>query len=213
MTTVTKIKFSLLDYVKRERAIFARYNRAHPKFKRNILIDALISSAIVLVGFGSLNHSAQRARTETLLKSGVLSMTSDELMKHVKTEKINAYWLGPLAGYKYTIICKDRREVIVTYLPQGVSLPRPDRFELTVETYANSLRSEEKGISNLSSDRDDFVASDGTVGTVYSLKPQMVTFAVPGTGKVVEVQYPENKRIYDVYVDAERLSPISESKP
>ncbi len=146
------------------------------------------------------------------MRWGAISMTSDELIKHVKSEKIPAYWLGPRPGYKYTIISRDRKEIIVTYVPQGVSLHLPDRFNLTVETYAKSLASEEKGMSNLSSDRDDFVASDGMVGTVYSSKPQMVTFAVPSTGKIVEVQYPKPKGIYDVYVDAENLSLVSESK-
>ena len=202
----------LLEYTRKERAIFARYNRAHPNFKRNIVIDALISTVVVIVGFGAINHSALSVRTDTLMRSGVISMTSDELIKHVKSEKISAYWLGPMQGYKYTIICKDRKEIIITYVPQGVSLNLPDRFNLTVETYTKSLASEEKGMSNLSSDRDDFVASDGTVGTVYSPKPQMVTFAVPGTDKVVEVQYPETKRVYDVYVDAENLRLISETK-
>ena len=181
--------------------------------KRNLFLVALISCVMVLVGYGAMDQYAQGAPRMALLRSGVVSMTSGELIKHVRDEKIAVYWLGPLPGYKYTIICNDRREIIVTYVPQGVSLNLPDRFNLTVETYAKSLASEEKGMSNLSSDRDDFVASDGTVGTVYSPKPQMVTFAVPGTDKVVEVQYPETKKIYDVYVDAEKLSLISESKP
>lgn len=209
---MSEVSNFLLKYARKERAVFARYNRAHPNFKRNIVIDALISTVVVIVGFGAINHSTQSVRTDTLMRSGAISMTSDELIKHVKSEKIAAYWLGPKPGYKYTIICKDRSEIIVTYVPQGVSLNLPDRFNLTVETYARSLAREEKGRSNLSSDRDDFVASDGTLGTVYSPKPQMVTFAVPGTDKVVEVQYPETKRIYDIYFDAERLRLISETK-
>jgi hypothetical protein len=180
--------------------------------KRMLLLDALISIVVVLVGFNAINHFRQGNRHDVLLRSGAVTMTSDELIKHVKNEKIAAYWLGPLRGYKYAIICKDRKEIIVTYLPQGVSLNHPDRFNLTVETYARSLTSEKRGVSNLSSDRDDFVASDGTVGTVYSPKPQLVTFAVPGTDKTVEVQYPDARRIYDVYVDAERLTFISETK-
>jgi hypothetical protein len=101
----------------------------------------------------------------------------------------------------------------VSYIPEGVSLNHPDRFNLTVETYDTSLASEGRGMSSLFTDRDDFVASDGTVGTVNSPKPQMVTLAVPGTKKVVEVQYPDAQRIYDVYFDAEHLRLISESKP
>jgi len=172
-----------------------------------------MSSVIVLIGFGVINQSAQRARADMLMRSGVISMTSDQLIKYVRDEKIAAYWPGPQQGYKYTIICKDRQEIIVTYIPQGVSLNHPDRFNLTVETYSRSLRSEKQGISNISSDRDDFVASDGTIGTVYSPKPQMVTFAMPGTDKIVEVQYPDVRRIYDVYADAEQLKLISETKP
>ena len=171
------------------------------------MLVALLSCVFVLVGYGAIDQFAQGASREMLLRSGVVTMTSAELIQHVKDEKIAVYWLGPMPGYSYTIICNDRKEIIVSYIPEGV------RFNLTVETYARSLHSEEKGISNLSSDRDDFVAADGTVGTVYSPRPQMATFAVPGTDKVIEVQYPNTKRINDVYVDAENLRLISESKP
>ncbi len=147
-----------------------------------------------------------------LLRSGVIAMTSDELIEHAKDEKIAVYWLGPLPGYKYTIICKDRREIIVSYIPEGVSLNHPDRYNLTVETYDKSLASEEEGLSSLATDRDDFVASDGTVGRIYSPRPQKATFAIPGTHKVVEIQYPDSQRIYDVYRDAESLRLISETK-
>lgn len=205
-------KSFLMEYVKKERDVFARYGRSHPHFKRNILIDALISSLLVLVGFGIFNHITERARVDALMRSGAVAMTSDQLIKHVKDEKLAAYWLGPKPGYKYTIICKDRNEIIVTYLPQGVSLNHPDRFNLTIETYAKALQREQPARSNISTDRDDFVASDGTAGSIDSQRPQIVRFSVPDTDKVVEVQYPSTKRIYDVYVDGEQLELISKTK-
>lgn len=180
--------------------------------KRNLFVVALSSCVLVLVGYGAINQYAQGAPREMLLRSGVVSLSADELIKHVRDEKIAVYWLGPLPGYKYTIICKDRREIIVSYIPDGVSVNHPDRYNLTVETYDQSLDSEEPGLSSLVTDRDDFVASDGTAGTVYSPKPQMVTLAIPGTQKVVEVHYPDAQRIYDVYRDAEHLRLISESQ-
>ena len=204
---------SIIEYVKKEQAVFERYNRAHPNFKRNMLIDAVISSVLVLVGFTAINQFALAAPREMLLRSGAVSMTSDELIKHVRDEKVAAYWLGPLPGYKYTIICTDRQEIIVSYVPQGVSLNSPDRFNLTVETYESSLANEKSGMSGLSTDRDDFVASNGTVVTVDSSKPQMVTLAMPGTDKMAEVHYPNAKRIDAVYLDAEHLRLISETKP
>lgn len=177
------------------------------------MIDALISSALVLVGFEAINQASHQARFDALMRSGGVVMTSDELIKHVKSEKITAYWLGAMPGYKYTIISKDRREIIVTYVPQGVSLNHPDRYDLTIETYSKTLGSEQPAMSNIYSDRDDFVASDGTVGTLYSSSPQRASFSIPGDDRVVEVQYPSTRRIYDVYVDGERLKRISESKP
>lgn len=203
---------SLLEYVKKERDVFARYGRSHPHLKRNILIDALISCVLVLVGFAAANHFTQKERVDTLMRSGGVVMSSDELIKHVKHENIQAYWLGPKPGYKYTIICRDRSEIIVTYLPQGVSINHPDRFNLTVETYSKTLAREQLSRSNVSTDRDDFVASDGTIGSMDSPTPQIVRFSLPETSKVVEVQYPSTKRIYDVYVDGEGLRLISEAK-
>ncbi len=205
-------KNSLLEYVRKERDVFARYGRNHPHFKRNIFLDALISSVLVLFGFGVFNHFTESARIDELMRSGAVAMTSTELIKHVKDEKIAAYWLGPKPGYKYSIICKDRSEIIVTYLPQGVSVNHPDRFNLTVETYSKTLTREQPARSNISTDRDDFMTSDGTVGATDSSRPQIVTFSMPDTGKIVEVQYPSTKRIYDVYEDGERLKLISESK-
>lgn len=205
-------KSSLLEFVRNERDVFARYGRNHPHFKRNIFIDALISSALVLIGFGLVNHVTEGARVNELMRSGAVAMTSTELIKHVKDEKIAAYWLGPKPGYKYSIICKDRSEIIVTYLPQGVSVNHPDRFNLTIETYSKTLTREQPARSNISTDRDDFVASDGTVGSMDSSRPQIARFSIPDTGKVVEVQYPSIKRIYDAYVDGEKLRLISEPK-
>ena len=202
---------SLLGYVKKERDLFARYNRTHPHFKRNIFIDALISTSIVIAGFAVVNQVSEASRVDTLLRSGGVAMTSTELIKHVIDEKIAAYWLGPIPGYKYTIIRTDRREIIISYIPQGVSLNLPDRFNLTIETYSKKLGSESPGMLNISSDRDDFVTSSGTSATIYSDQPQRVQYAIPGADKYAEVQYPSAQRIYDMYKDGERLRLISES--
>jgi hypothetical protein len=212
VSNVNEKKSSLLKYVGKERELFKRYTGAHPHFKRNILLDAFISSALVFVVFGFLNQVADRARAGELLRSGGVEMTSDELVQHVKSEGITAYWLGPVQGYKYTIICKDRKEIIVTYLPQGVGLNHPDRYNLTIETYARTLKSEQAAPPNIMSDNDDFVALNGTNGITYLSDPRMVTFKPLNTDKTVEVQYPSGTPANDILVDAERLKLISEIK-
>ncbi len=200
-----------MRFALRERASFSRYSRLHPHFRRNLLVDAVVSSLLVVILFAEINHVSESTRFENLKRSGAMAMTADELVSHVNSVGLDVYWLGPIAGFKYTIICTDRKEIIVSYVPQGVSLNAPDRFNLTVETYSKSLTSESPGKSNLSSDKDDFLTSNGAVSSIYSDHPQTVRYAVPRTDKYVEVQYPSNTSIFDVYKGEGRLKLISES--
>jgi hypothetical protein len=203
---------SMLVYLRKERSGFARYASAHPHIKRNILLDALISTVVVIVGFGFVNGFGGGARADELMRSGGVVLSSDELAQHVKSQGIAAYWFGPIEGYKYTIICTNRNEIIITYLPQGVSVNHPDRYNLTIETYASNLVREQKNFSNASSDKDDFLASNGTFGTTDLSYPQRVQFSIANSGKIVEVQYPSVRRLGDLHVDAQRLQLISGPK-
>ncbi len=138
-------------------------------------------------------------------------MTADQLVDHVKSTSLDAYWFGPISGYKYTIIYANRKEIIVSYVPQGVSLNTPDRYNLTVETYSRSVTSELPGKSNAFTDKDDFMTSGGAASSIYSDHPQTVKYAVARSDKYVEVQYPSNTSIFDVYKGEGRLKLISES--
>jgi hypothetical protein len=204
---------SLLEHIREKRNLFSRYSRSRPHFKRSILFDALASILLVVAVFAFVNRSPDTARANALMHLGGVEMSSEQLVEHVKSEGIAVYWFGPLKGYKYTIIDMDHQEVIVTYLPKSVSLNHPDRYNLTVETYANTLESEKGALSNIVSDKDDFVASNGTIATADLSYPQRVKFFIPNSGKIVEVQYPTNRRGDDVIVDAQRLQLISEPKP
>lgn len=198
------------NLVVKEREIRHRYHRAHPHFKRNILVDAVISCLLVVILFGEINHVSEHARNQSLLKSGAIAMTTGELINHVKSEGIDAYWIGPLPGYKYTIIYTNRKEIILSYVPQGVSINHPDRYNLTIETFSSTLKSEVPALSNLSSDKDDFITSSGTVISTFADRPQLARFSILGADKYVEVQYPSNKMAYDLYKTGNRLKLISE---
>lgn len=203
-----KDKNALLVRFRSKRDISLSDGASEPRV-RNCLFIALLSTVIVVLAFESVSQLSEGTRMEALRNSGGIAMTSGELVHHVRNEKIVAYWLGPITGYKYSIICKDRREIIVTYIPRGVSLNHPDRFNLTIETYSKSLLSESSKFSTVTSDRDDFLASNGTTASIYSERPVMVTFGITSTDSRVEVQYPSGARIHDMYADAERLTLIS----
>lgn len=202
---------SIHDLALKEREVRHRYHREHPHFKRNIFVDAVVSCLLVIILFGEINHVSEQARLQNLMKSGAIAMTANQLVNHVKSQSLDAYWIGPLPGYKYTIICTDRKEIIVSYVPQGVSLNNPDRFNLVIETFSSTLRSEVPALSNLSSDKDDFITASGTVVSTFADRPQLARFSILGADKYVEVQYPSNKIAYDLYKTGNRLKLISES--
>ncbi len=195
----------------RERILRRRYHRSHPHFKRNIAVDAIVSCLLVVILFGEINHVSENSRLQTLMRSGAIAMTAHQLVNHVKSASVDAYWFGPISGYKYTIIYVNPKEIIVSYVPQGVSLNTPDRYNLTVETYSKSASNELPGKSNVSTDKDDFLTSSGAISSIYSDHPQTVKYVVPRSDKYVEVQYPSNTSIFDVYKGEGRLKLISES--
>lgn len=94
-----------------------------------------------------------------------------------------------------------------------MSLNHPDRFNLTIETYANTLASEQGALSNISSDRDDFLLPNGTIGSTDSSYPRRIRVSIPNSNRIVEVQYPTQRLIAVMNMDAQRLRLISEPKP
>jgi hypothetical protein len=206
-------KLRLRSFIRLERIHFSRYNRAHPHFKRNISIDAFISIFVVMVAFHFLNLSSERNSVDRLLRSGALAMTATDLVNHVQNENISAYWLGPLPGYTYTIICKDRSHVFLTYLPPGSNLKSTSQVYLSVETFPNLTSSDLSKLSNIYTVSESFITSGGDSGMFHGVTSRKASFNMYATRDVVEIQYPTNKRIYDAYSDGEKLRLVSEFQP
>jgi len=88
---------------------------------------------------------------------------------------------------------------------------KTNRFNLVAETFSNTSKSEVPALSNLSSDRDDFVTANRAIVSTFVERPQLVQFSIRRTDKYVAVQYPSNRIRYDLYKTGNRWKLISES--
>lgn len=124
------------SWLGRERVVFSNYTRSHPHFLRYLVLDALLSSALV---FGTYQYTfaTPSPAVFSLENSGAVAMSSADLRRVVHGGKYVAYWLGPKSGYKYTVIATRKDEVIVSYLPIGSDINRANDVRLTVKTYAD----------------------------------------------------------------------------
>lgn len=120
----------------KERVIFSNYNRAHPHFLRYLVLDALFSVVLVFSAF-QYSSANPDVNPPSLQNSGAVALTSTQLTKVVEDSRFVAYWLGPISGYKYTLITTRKGEVIVSYFPSGSDMAKVNEVRLTVTTYAD----------------------------------------------------------------------------
>ena len=134
---ISGTRFSL---IKKMGAGYSRYGGEHPRIVRNLIVDALISIFMVLSLSAFVAHAAANSHLETLRKSGVVTMTAGELVKHVQNENLKVYWLGPIEGDIYTIICTNPAEIILSYLPADSRLHNSFAATVSLETRSDLSR-------------------------------------------------------------------------
>jgi hypothetical protein len=178
----------IFAWLSRERVVFSNYNRSHPHFLRYLVLDALLSSALVFSVY-QYSSAASSSTTFSLEHSGAVALSSADLTNIVRTGNYVAYWLGPKSGYKYTLIVTRKDEVIVSYLPKGSNIDSANQVRLTVKTYADPSKVKSplcsRGESN-SADSNGACTNPTTFNT-DSMKEE--TIAIRGTDIRVVVNY------------------------
>ncbi|MDP1712100.1 MAG: hypothetical protein Q8K86_06555 [Candidatus Nanopelagicaceae bacterium] len=181
---------ALFSSMRRKNAGYSRYHREHPHLVRNMVIDAVVSVLTVISIFAFVNHASANARVEMLRKSGAITMTADELAEHVKQEKLTVYWVGPIQGDVYTIICTDPGEILVTYIPSGARLHDSFATAFSVETYSDVTQTASVFGSNAITDPDDSKLVNGANRSLIPSAPTFKMIDIPGADEKVEIHYP-----------------------
>lgn len=178
----------IFSWLGRERVVFSNYKRSHPHFLRYLVLDALLSSALV---FGAYQYTfATPSPTALSLEnSGAVAMSSADLTRAVRSGKYVAYWLGPKSGYKYILIATRKDEVIISYLPMGSDINRANEVKLTVKTYSDpsKVKSPICSRGNLTTANSGEVCTNPTTFNRDSMKEE--TIAIRGTDIRVVINY------------------------
>ena len=119
--------------VKKERAVLHRYKRTHPHFLRYIVVDAFISVAVVVGAYQLLSSGVSTAGSSSQI--GTRLVTSKVLVNHAKSGNVDAFWLGPVEGYRFTLDEEELRVVDLFYWPKSSGFRDPKRFLYEVKTY------------------------------------------------------------------------------
>lgn len=209
ITLGTMVKISApFASMRKKNAGYSRYHREHPHLIRNMVIDAVVSVLTVMSIFAFVNHASANARLEMLRKSGAITMSAEELVEHVKQEKLTVYWLGPIQGDVYTIICTDPGEILVTYIPIGARLHDSFATAITVETYSDVTKTGSIFESNSITDPDDFQFANDANRRMEPIAPTFRVFDIPGTHQKVEIHYPSLASLFDKRMGVDRLKII-----
>jgi len=129
-------------------------------------------------------------------------------MKVVQDDHSIAYWLGPMSGYKYTLIATSKDEITISYLPHGLNVVKANEPRLTVTTYSNSSTMK----SPICSRGDAITAKSGEVCTnpITFDKDTMKeeTVVIRGTDMRVVINYPSAQTVATMVKNGSSLTRI-----
>lgn len=205
MTPKTSITLDPHKWVEFSRA---RYHRRNPDAKRNLIIDVVVTSILIvamLFGFKVLQESHQ-----TLLKSsGAKAISADELVSQIKDQNLVAYWLGPISGSKYSLVTTEKGQVVITYLSNGEGISESQIRKLVVVTRVDS----EIDRALVNSENIFTNSNEKTnVGNVFSYDTSIMNYMrvdIKNQKQKVLVYYPTPRKATNMQLDAESLIRIN----
>lgn len=123
----------ILKMFKKEQEFLSRFQRSHPHALLYLALDAVISVTVVVGGYQLLWSHPSPIETKEQIEVAVVS--SHALIARATRENLDAYWLGPIAGYSYTLNDQQAGIVDIFYWPESVGASDPNRFLYEVKTY------------------------------------------------------------------------------
>lgn len=175
--------------IKKEHDLLSRYERAHPHFIRYLALDAVVTVAVVFGVFQFVQGNASTIESQEPLEMSAGS--SSALIAQTNHEKLDAYWLGPISGYKYTLNDQQSGIVDIFYWPASSGNSDPHNYLYEVKTYQDrkiwnahthpilaSANTSEIAIKNGVSIRINRSSMKGVIAT-YTNKPEILAIAYP----------------------------------
>jgi hypothetical protein len=157
---------ALMAPLKKEATHLLGYSRSRPHFKFRLAVDAILSMALVFGAFQLATAPSRHGFSDELKNSGAVAFSAKELEKFVKDEDLAAYWAGPQAKYKYTIIATTPGEVTISYFPKNADIGKVDTSILEVQTHMRTSTDQAQAYSQNFLGLGSFLVNQGSTGNV-----------------------------------------------
>lgn len=154
-----------------------------------MLLDAVISIAVVVAGYQLLFTHPSTAESKEPHEISVVS--SNELTGKARVENMDAFWLGPVAGYKYTLNDQEAGIVDIFYWPGASGNTDPTAYLYEVKTYERldvwnththpikaNVNTTTIAVNKIISIKINKSSMKGVIAT-FSDKPEIVAIAYP----------------------------------
>ncbi len=165
--------------------------------RKKIFIFLLCGVAFIALIIGAyalgahLNKKSLGSITNTTGASGSVQsfgiMTEQELRTVISSNKLIAYWTGPLAGYKYSIYTPKPGVVVVKYLPAGNGLNDTAPNYRVIGTYMQPDAMTAVETAGKKEGSVGFVNVDGNAVFYVRTRPTNVYVAIKGKEVQVEI--------------------------
>jgi len=194
----------ILGLTKKEHILRTNYHRSHPHFLLYMGLDAVLSFALVFGGIQiAWSHSSG---AEKLVRAGAVIVSDDELINDVKKENVDAYWLGPIPGYRYTINHEVSGIADVLYLPKASEQSNMNLFSYEVKTYINKKAWDAQMHPLLATANTTTIKINNGLSIKInqaSMKGEIATFG--GQTEIVAIAYPASQSLQMMIKNAESL--------
>ena len=162
---------SLLAPIRQEASNLLRYSRTHPRFTLHLVMDAILSIALAIAIFQISNADSRHNISAVLKTSGAVALSASDLRALVDEEHLKAYWIGPKADDKYTLVATTPGEVTISYFPKNADIHDVGASVLVVQTDKHLGASQAQAYSQQVSGPGSFQMSQGAAGNVIEYNP------------------------------------------
>lgn len=169
-----------------------------------IALVGLLSAAAVAGAFFMSQGGIQKNKI-VAQRSGALTLSANELVALVKSEKLVAYWLGPISGSKYTLVATDNGIVTITYLSGGSGIENPFQNNLVFETVADENLKAALVAPGTEIDNSNVKTVTGNTFSYDRYLTDHMTVKIKGKHLQVFVFYPRMHSVSSMQTDAEAL--------
>ena len=130
---VLNLVAKIVKLFKKDFQLLANYERSHRHFLWFLVIDALLSAGIVIGGFALF--AQMNSDPQQFSRVGAVVNTSQEIVTRIADENLDAYWLGDIPGFEYTLNHRGLAIVEIFYWRQGSFNIKGKQFVYRVKTY------------------------------------------------------------------------------